>query len=104
MTYRRILPGKPRRTCVLYRAWMNLWQRVRGVNHDGRGNYRWAGLPVADEWKSYDSFREWALRSGFSSVNRSLDRINENAGYEPANCQWVTKAENCRKAMRVRYG
>jgi hypothetical protein len=103
LPYVREVRSPKRRTPVLYRAWMNMWGRVRGQQHDGTGNYRWKGLPVADEWKSYDNFRVWALAAGFCSELRSLDRTNEKAGYSPANCEWVTKSENCRRAMRSRW-
>jgi hypothetical protein len=90
-----------RRTIRLYKSWRNLNGRACGVNHDGRGNRRWAGLPVG--WKSFREFREWALANGYSKTRNSLDRIDEKAGYTPANCQWITRGENTRKAMRKRW-
>ena len=102
-TYRRQTKGKPRRSTVLYRAWVNLWGRVRGHNHDGRGNFRWKGLPVHADWKDFGSFREWAVSHGFSSENRSLDRVDSAKGYSPENCEWVTKTVQGQRAMRVRY-
>ena len=89
------------RTVRLFKAWKNMTSRVRGVNHDGRGNRRWAGLAI--EFDSWPNFREWALRNGYSKTHCSLDRIDSTKGYSPSNCRWVTKADNGRYAMQKRW-
>jgi hypothetical protein len=36
----------------------------------------------------------------------TLDRVNNNAGYEPSNCRWVTmlvQSRNTRRCVFVRY-
>lgn len=101
-TYRRATPKPGKVSCKLYRAWQNMRSRCAGTAHDGRGNRRWKGLPITKEWDDYAAFREWSLQNGFSKTKISLDRISRAQGYEPNNCQWVTKAENCRKAVQYR--
>jgi len=86
-----------RRRLKLYRAWVNMKARCRGTNHDGRGNYRWKGLAM--DFENWSHFRQWALEAGFSKTMCSLDRIDRTQGYSPVNCQWLTKADNCRKAV-----
>lgn len=40
---------------------------------------------------------EWALTHGYDD-SLTIDRIDSKKGYEPENCEWVTKSENSRRA------
>ena len=63
-------------------------------------NYGGRGIRVCDEWcNSYTAFKLWALESGYKD-NLTIDRIDNDAGYTPDNCCWITKAENTAKANR----
>lgn len=99
LTQYRDRTGKVR-IIKLYRHWKGILARTAGTAHDGYGNYRWAGLEVG--FSGWPHFREWALMSGFLKYGKSasLDRIDESKGYTPDNCQWLTKAENTRKARK----
>lgn len=51
-------------------------------------------ITVCEEWKSnWESFKKWALQNGYDN-SLQIDRIDNNAGYEPSNCRWVTPMEN----------
>lgn len=41
------------------------------------------------------AFRAWALANGYAS-NLTIDRRDNDRGYEPGNCRWVTFRENNR--------
>lgn len=61
--------------------------------------YRWygaRGVRVCDAWKTFEEFRAWAKASGYRA-HLTIDRINPAGGYEPSNCQWLTRSENTRK-------
>jgi uncharacterized protein with von Willebrand factor type A (vWA) domain len=49
---------------------------------------------VCDVWiNSYESFKEWALNNGYSPFLQ-IDRIDNNKGYSPDNCRFVTQIQN----------
>lgn len=49
---------------------------------------------VCEEWKnSWESFKKWALQNGYNNALQ-IDRIDNNEGYSPNNCRWVTPSEN----------
>jgi len=69
--------------------------------------YREKGIKVCDEWRdNFAAFKEWSMKHGYREVyvgrknSSSIDRINPDGDYEPNNCQWITRSENCSRARR----
>lgn len=67
--------------------------------------YGGRGITVCDEWLGPDglsNFVSWALKNGYSE-NLSLDRIDNDKGYSPDNCRWVTmkQQQNNRSNNRI---
>lgn len=84
----------------LYRAWLNMHNRVKGLIRSGNGEAIWQGKPIAPEWAEFDNFRAWALAAGFSRTRCSLDRKRTAEGYGPGNCRWLTVRQNNMLALR----
>lgn len=77
-----------------HRAWMGMWDRCTNPNYPLYGSYGGRGIAVADRWRSFVSF--YADMGEKPSPKHSLDRIDVNGNYEPANCQWATMKEQAR--------
>ena len=83
----------------LYSIWAGMRKRCTNKNCTAYGNYGGRGIKVCKEWKDFSVFRDWALKSGYLD-SLSIDRINVDGNYEPANCRWATakmQANNRRK-------
>lgn len=90
----------------LYRIWTTMKQRCHNPNANHYPNYGGRGINVCDEWRNdYAAFHEWAMHNGYTD-ELSIDRIDNNIGYTPKNCRWVTRIEqsnNRRNTMFVMY-
>jgi hypothetical protein len=55
--------------------------------------YGGRGIKVCDEWtRDRGAFFDWAMSNGYAK-GLSIDRIDVNGEYSPANCRWVTHKE-----------
>lgn len=103
MPYKEPWKHKPSR---LKRIWTNMKTRCNNPNVQSYKNYGGRGITVCDEWtNSFLSFEFWAKSNGYND-SLTLDRINNNAGYCPDNCRWVTpkdQSRNMRKNVLLEY-
>jgi hypothetical protein len=74
----------------LYTIWSSMKDRCYNPNRAGFVDYGARGISICDEWRNdFTVFREWALVSGYSD-RLSIDRVDVDGNYEPANCRWAT--------------
>ena len=84
----------------LYRIWQNMKTRCYNPKSKYFARYGGRGVIVCDEWcQSFFAFREWALSHGYAE-DLTIDRINNNEGYRPDNCRWVTQKKQVRNFSR----
>ena len=77
----------------LYIIWLNMKHRCNDPNNDMYANYGGRGIKVCDKWlQGFESFMQWAFDAGYKN-GLSIERIDVNGNYEPANCKWVTKKQ-----------
>lgn len=77
-------------------------QRCNNPNTLGYANYGGRGIRFV--FPSIRTFAEWMLRNlgAKPSSEYSLDRIDNNAHYEPGNLRWATRAEQARNKRAYR--
>lgn len=81
----------------LYIIWRNMQDRCYNPKNKEYHRYGGRGINICPEWQtSFAVFREWALENGYQE-NLTIDRINNDLGYFPSNCQWLTLRENIAK-------
>jgi hypothetical protein len=85
-----------------YRIWSGIKTRCTNKNSSDYDRYGGRGITMCDEWLgSFDAFfNHLGLRP---SSQHSVDRINNDKGYEPGNVRWATKAEQARNQRNSVY-
>lgn len=76
----------------LYRIWKNMKQRVYNPKNTYYHNYGGKGIVICDEWHKFEPFMEWSLDNGYND-ELTIDRTNNDIGYNPSNCKWVPSSE-----------
>ena len=87
----------------LYKVFIGMKTRCKKSNNNPRNkHYREKGITICDEWLNDSSkFIEWALNNGYQE-GLEIDRIDNDKGYSPDNCRWVTHAENMRNTCKTK--
>lgn len=87
----------------LYGIWRGMKERCLSTTHKDYGNYGGRGITIYEGWTNdYAAFREWALKNGYND-SLSIDRKDNEKGYSPDNCRWVSmkKQNNNRRSNRL---
>lgn len=80
----------------LFRIWRNMQQRCYNEKKTYYKNYGGKGIKLCPEWnKDFVAFRDWALTHGYDDT-LTIDRIDVNSDYCPANCRWIPLKEQGR--------
>jgi hypothetical protein len=88
--------GKPRSS--EYYTWRAMIRRCELATNSSFAYYGARGVKVCERWRG--SFVNFLADMGMKPTRaHTIDRINSNGNYEPANCRWATPTEQ-RKNQR----
>lgn len=79
----------------VYRIWCAMIQRCKNPKLPHYGRYGGRGIAVCERWAN--SFEAFLEDMGMPpSGTHQIDREDNDRGYEPGNCRWVTPTEQAR--------
>ncbi len=80
----------------IYMVWKEMRARCERTTHKQYKSYGGRGITVCDGWSSFVEFNTWAMANGYVE-GLSIDRVDNDKGYHPDNCEWIHGAVNSSK-------
>lgn len=88
----------------IYVVWEGMIQRVTNPNSSRYSDYGGRGITICNEWKNAATFIAWAFNNGYNELLK-LDRKDNNKGYYPENCHFVTPSKSSiNRRKRANFG
>ena len=88
-----------------YRIWCGIVQRCCNPNDAAYEDYGGRGITMCPRWReSYVNFLKDLLSEigRRPSIKLTIDRINNDRGYEPGNIRWATKTQQVQNSRSAR--
>lgn len=89
--------GKVSRT---YETWRSMKKRCLNEAEPCFPNYGGRGITICDRWMIFENFLE---DMGERPEGLTIDRIDNEDGYNPSNCRWATKKQQANNRRVARW-
>lgn len=84
-----------------YNSWRGMRERCLDPKSKSYPRYGGRGISVCDRWLGADGFANFLADMGLKPTpEHSIDRLDPNGNYEPANCRWATKQQQASENRR----
>ena len=84
-----------------YDVWCAMKNRCGNPNDKVYDSYGGRGIVVCERWEKFENFI--ADMGQRPSSRHTIERVENNDGYNPDNCIWEIKKENCRNRRDSRF-
>jgi len=77
----------------IYRVWDRIKQSCTNPHRKEWNDYGGRGITLCQEWHKFIPFKDWAFANEYKE-GLTIDRIDNDKGYSPDNCRFITMREN----------
>lgn len=78
--------------------WSGMHQRCADHRHPTYASYGGRGITVCDRWQTFENF--YADMGPRPTPAHTIDRKDNDRGYDPENCRWITRSQQSRNTSR----
>ena len=92
------------RKTLIYGVWNQMVRRCTSPTHKSFDHYGARGITVCERWRKFENF---FADMGECPAGHSIERRDNDRGYEPSNCYWMLRgkqSQNRTVTIRVEIG